>query len=279
MARTGRARWALALLACSAVLATGCVQPAATADDPSAIVVATPSPSPSSLWPASTFGHTMLGAPGEQVATITVPRLNLANFPVRMGTTDDILLTGVGVYTGAATPGSGNFATAGHRVTPVLGVWHGPYYDLDRLVEGDYAWILFEGRAYEYRWRETIVTRPDDVSVLADGRADLTMTACHPKGEISERIVAFWDLVGSAPITEAALALSPSPVPYVARPAPSPTPSPTPSPSPSPIRTSIKGGAGVDLGGGSSTTTAPTTTTTVTTTPPPTTTAPVSASP
>lgn len=146
------------------------------------------------------MGHTIVGEPGELVATITVPKLGLRDYPMNMGTTDELLLLGVGVYTNAATPGNGNFATAGHRVTPVMGVSHGPYYDLDLLDRGDRAWIEYAGWRWQYRWVETIITTPDDVSVLADAFADLTMTACHPKGSLAERIVAAWELVGGEPI-------------------------------------------------------------------------------
>ena len=90
-------------------------------------------------------------------------------------------------------------------------------YDLDKLVDGDRAWVEFEGRTYEYAWRETVITTPDDVSVLADGVADLTMTACHPKGFLFQRIVAFWQLVGSAPTPASELA-TPAPLTPVASP-------------------------------------------------------------
>ena len=164
----------------------------------------------------------MEGGAGALVATLTVPRLALDDFPMLMGTTTDILAVGVGVYVGAATPGSGNLAIAGHRVTPVQGSWHGPFYDLDRLVDGDVAWVEFEGRTYQYAWRETVITTPDDVSVLADGVADLTMTACHPKGYLFQRIVAFWQLVGYAPTPTTELA-TPAPLTPVASPVPSGT--------------------------------------------------------
>lgn len=182
-----------AFLVVLAIAATACVrgaEPVAVTPSPSAT---SPSPSP------SPYPDTMEGGTGALVGTLTVPRLGLDDFPLLMGTTTDVLAVGVGVYVGAATPGSGNLATAGHRVTPVQGSWHGPYYDIDRLVDGDRAWIEFEGRTYEYAWRQTVITTPDDVSVLADGVADLTMTACHPKGLLSQRIVAFWQLVGYAP--------------------------------------------------------------------------------
>ena len=207
-------RAALVLLV---LAATACVRGAEpTAVSPSASPTVSPSPTP------SPYPDTMEGGTGALVATLTVPRLALDDFPVLMGTTTDVLAVGVGVYVGAATPGSGNLAIAGHRVTPVQGSWHGPFYDLDRLVDGDVAWIEFEGRTYQYAWRETVITTPDDVSVLADGVADLTMTACHPKGYLFQRIVAFWQLVGYAPTPTTELA-TPAPLTPVASPVPSGT--------------------------------------------------------
>ena len=200
-----------AFLVLLAVAATSCVRGAAPVEETTPSVAPSPSPSP------SPYPDTMEGGAGALVATLTVPRLALDDFPMLMGTTTDILAVGVGVYVGAATPGSGNLATAGHRVTPVQGSWHGPYYDLDKLVDGDRAWVEFEGRTYEYAWRETVITTPDDVSVLADGVADLTMTACHPKGFLFQRIVAFWQLVGSAPTPASELA-TPAPLTPVASP-------------------------------------------------------------
>lgn len=187
----------VALLVAVASLATGCVRAAEPAAGPTSSPIATSPPSPT---PSPLMGHTITGEPGELVASISVPRLGLDDYPMHMGTTDELLMLGVGVYTNAATPGNGNFATAGHRVTPVLGSWHGPYYDLDLLATGDRAFIEYAGWRWTFRWRETIITTPDDVTVLEDGRADLTMTACHPKGSLAERIVAFWDLVGGEPL-------------------------------------------------------------------------------
>ena len=188
---------AVALVIAVVVLGTGCVRAAEPVAGPSASSIATAPPSPT---PSPIMGHTITGDPGELVGAISVPKLGLKDYPMHMGTTDELLMLGVGVYTNAATPGNGNVATAGHRVTPVLGSWHGPYYDLDLLEAGDRAFIEYAGWRWTFRWRETIITTPDDVTVLDDGRADLTMTACHPKGSLAERIVAFWDLVGGEPL-------------------------------------------------------------------------------
>lgn len=130
------------------------------------------------------------------VARLSVPRLGLEDFPIRMGTSDDVLADAVGLYPGSEEPGTdGNFATAGHRVTPVAGSWHGPYYDLDLLRPGDTLSLDFQGTTYRYRFASLTIVGPDDTWVLDDSRADLTMTACHPKGSIAQRIVAWWSAI------------------------------------------------------------------------------------
>ena len=137
----------------------------------------------------------MPGRPGEIVGYITVPRLGLFRWPMRMGIRDQYLDMGVAVYRGAAKPGEGNLATAGHRVTPVNGRPYGPYYHLDTLVSGDTATVFYEGKRYRYELKRLFITTPDNTQVLGDGPADLTMTACHPKGSAAQRIIAWWTLV------------------------------------------------------------------------------------
>lgn len=129
------------------------------------------------------------------MARLTVPRLGLVRFPVRMGVSLDVLSTSIGIYPGSEYPGTGNFATAGHRVTPVAGIAHGPYYHLADLRRGDRARLLLEGRVYVFVLRRVFIVEPTRMSVLWPRRADLTMTACHPMGSLAERIIAFWDML------------------------------------------------------------------------------------
>lgn len=132
---------------------------------------------------------------GALVAFLTVHALGLERFPIRMGVSLWVLSNSIGLYPGAEYPGMGNFATAGHRVTPVAGRPRGPYYDLDRLHRGDRARLLMDGKVYVFALRRVFIVEPTRVSVLWPRRADLTMTACHPKGSLAERIVAFWDML------------------------------------------------------------------------------------
>ena len=146
---------------------------------------------------------------GDVVARLTVSALDIHRWAIRFGIGLGVLAVGPGLYPGSAAPGEGNFSMAGHRITPVgpfstcsTGEWgtrdcHGPFRYVDELQRGDIAEVLYEGSMYTYRFVRTIIVDPDDISVLKDGKADLTMTACHPPGSASQRIVAQWKLIES----------------------------------------------------------------------------------
>jgi len=144
---------------------------------------------------------------GQIVAYLTIPKLGIYHYPIRFGIELSVLAQGPGLYPGSAAPGQGNFAMAGHRITPVgpwrtcsTGQWgtpdcHGPFRYVDTLKSGDIAKVLYQGKVYRYSFVRDIIVNPDDVSVLRDGRADLTMTACKPPGLATSRIVAQWKLI------------------------------------------------------------------------------------
>ena len=132
---------------------------------------------------------------GEVIGNLSIPRLGIKSYPLRFGIGLDVLALGPGVYPGSAPPGHGNFSMAGHRITPV-GPWdHGPFRYVDTLHKGDTAVVRFEGETYTYRFVRNIIVSPADTTVLRDGKADMTFTACHPPGYASERIVTQWRLV------------------------------------------------------------------------------------
>lgn len=132
--------------------------------------------------------------PGEVVARLTIPRLGMRLYPARFGIGLAVLALGPAVYPGAAEPGQGNFSLAGHRVTPV-GPWsHGPFRYVDTLRRGDLAKVHYKGQVFVYTFVRTIIVDPSNISVLRDGKADMTFTACHPPGSAAQRIVAQWRL-------------------------------------------------------------------------------------
>lgn len=134
------------------------------------------------------------GHHGEIVARLTVARLGVHNFPVRKGVTLDVLANGPGVYHGSPAPGTGNFALAGHDVTPV-GPWsHGPFRYLDRLHRGDIARVVYHGHTYRYVFVREFQVRPDHTNMLRSQEFDMTMTSCYPPGSAAFRLIAQWRL-------------------------------------------------------------------------------------
>ena len=144
---------------------------------------------------------------GKAFAIVRVPRFG-ADYarPVLEGTSRDILMDGVGHYTGTALPGAvGNFAIAGHRTT-----YGRPFHDIDRLRPGDTI-VVETATAYAvYAVRSHTIVAPTDVAVIAPvpdhpGTAPttawLTLTACHPKYSAAQRYVVFAQLVATYPHT------------------------------------------------------------------------------
>ena len=142
---------------------------------------------------------------GKAFAIVRIPRLG-ADYarPVLEGTTRDILMDGVGHYSGTAGPGAvGNFAIAGHRTT-----YGRPFHDIDLLRSGDTIVVETRTELHVYAVKRHVIVAPTDVAVIAPvpekvgakatGRW-LTMTACHPKYSAAQRYVVFAELVKTYP--------------------------------------------------------------------------------
>lgn len=161
-----------------------------------AVAGALSSPAASPAMPAgprlpTAASHPAVASPrphrGDRVATILIPKLDL-RIPVREGCGLGVLARGVCHYPGGALPGEpGTVALAGHRVTPVGGLPHGPFRYLNRLRPGDLIALTREGRRRAYVVTGTAVVRPARVGVLAG--PDLVLTACHPPGLATYRLV------------------------------------------------------------------------------------------
>ena len=142
---------------------------------------------------------------GKAFAIVRIPRLgeDYAR-PVLEGTTHDILMGGVGHYTGTAQPGAvGNFAIAGHRTT-----YGRPFHDIDRLREGDKVVLETRTEFFVYAVQRHVIVAPTDVDVIAavpeqvgakPTKGWFTMTACHPKYSAAQRYVVFAELEKSYP--------------------------------------------------------------------------------
>lgn len=108
------------------------------------------------------------------------------------GVHPSVLERGPGLWPGTATPGQpGNAVISGHRTTHTL-----PFGDLDLLVPGDPVVIASDGgRSTTYRVTETAIVPEAEYTDFVLRRSEdpaarqLTLFACHPKGDRTHRIV------------------------------------------------------------------------------------------
>ena len=148
--------------------------------------------------------------PGQAFAFVHIPRFGEDwTRAVVEGTDPDELEDGPGHYVGSAMPGEqGNFAMAGHRVGR-----GSPFLALDVLEPGDPVVVETVAAWHVYRVTTTTVVDPSESSVVAPtpggprngatSGAFLTMTTCHPKFSMRERLVVHGELEVSVGKTEA----------------------------------------------------------------------------
>lgn len=120
---------------------------------------------------------------------LIIPKLNI-NERVMDGTTAACLKYGPGLSEYAQMPGEGdrNVSIAGHRAG------HSKYYNLFRNIhtikDGDLVYLTYKGVVYCYKYKETIIVKPSDTSVLMlQGYSCLSLISCNPLGHNYERIV------------------------------------------------------------------------------------------
>ena len=147
---------------------------------------------------------------GEACAFVHIPRFGADwTRAVVEGTDPAELEEGPGHYVGSAMPGEqGNFALAGHRVGR-----GSPFLALEVLVPGDPVVVETVDAWHVYRVTTTTVVDPRESSVVAptpggaaNGEATgafLTMTTCHPKFSMRERLVVHGELEVSVGKAEA----------------------------------------------------------------------------
>ena len=132
---------------------------------------------------------------GESMTRLQIPRLGV-NVIVVQGVDDNSLKAGAGHYPETPLPCEvGDVAIAGHRTT-----YGKPFANVDRLRPGDRIILTTPVGSCIYQVaRPPFVVLPTDLSVVADtpGRFTLTLTACHPKGSASHRIIIKADMVSS----------------------------------------------------------------------------------
>lgn len=139
-------------------------------------------------------------ADAEEFGVMWVPRFGEGfHRPIAGGVSRERTLDAVGIghYPDTAMPGGvGNAAFAAHRT----GYGGAPFYQIGELRIGDALIIETEDGWYTYRFRNLEYVPPSAVGVLdavpqatnpPEGERYLTLTTCHPKHTIDERVIAY----------------------------------------------------------------------------------------
>jgi sortase A len=132
---------------------------------------------------------------GAAYGTVAIPAIGI-RAPIRQlparGTGKRVLDRGVGHLPSTYGPGmSGTVALFGHRVTPTLGLAHGPFRYINRLRPGARIIVRMPYGRYVYRVRGHKVVRANAWSAFRPrlGGDVLLLAACHPPGSAAYRYV------------------------------------------------------------------------------------------
>lgn len=135
------------------------------------------------------YGRQLMGADQGVVSVIRIPRVGI-DLPVRLGTSDEVLSSGVGHLEGSSLPVGGpstHVVLMGH--SGLLG--SRMFDDIRRLRKGDdfYLWTL--GRRMRYEVVRTRVVLPEEVRRLKveRGRDLCTLVTCTPYGINDHRLL------------------------------------------------------------------------------------------
>ena len=117
---------------------------------------------------------------GESLGYITIPKIDV-NLPIYEGTSDDVLLKGVGHLEGSSYPLGGestHSVLTGHRglAEAVL------FTDLDKLQKGDkfYLHIMDEVLAYQVDQVKVVLPEETDDLTIVQGQDYCTLVTCTP---------------------------------------------------------------------------------------------------
>lgn len=102
-----------------------------------------------------------------------------------------------GLYEFSQLPGEGdvNVSIAGHR-----DIHDQVFYHLDKVEEGDFAYLVCAGTVFQYQYRDTTIVEPTDWSVIQpQGFSCLTLTTCDPIGTTINRMILRAQLVDHQP--------------------------------------------------------------------------------
>jgi sortase A len=125
--------------------------------------------------------------PGQAYAEIRIPAIDV-DFIVVEGTDYGSLKKGPGHYPDTADPwdGTGRVGIAGHRTTYLH-----PFYDLDRLRNGDQIVLRTEAGDFTYDVTQVFVIPSAGSGAVLNQtrRPTLVLTTCNPKYSSSQRLI------------------------------------------------------------------------------------------
>ena len=129
----------------------------------------------------------------ERLGTLDIPAIHLS-IPVRQGVSHRVLEDAVGHYPGTYLPGmGGRIVLPAHDVTPVRGMWHGPFYYINRLRKGDRATFHMPYGTYRYEVVRKKVLYYTMTGYLVPhlGHEQLVLATCWPRHSRSHRYLVF----------------------------------------------------------------------------------------
>lgn len=119
------------------------------------------------------------------------------------GMSNQTLDFGIVLFNQSQLPGygNGNVSIAGHR--DVAGM---EFYYLDRLQEGDLLYIVYRGKQYTYRYKESVVTDAYAWHMVSvKDTPILTLQTCEPIGVSSHRLFVVADLIDVSDVSPQSL--------------------------------------------------------------------------
>lgn len=119
-----------------------------------------------------------------------IPRLSIDTPLLGDGTTEADLDKGVCLYEYAQLPGEGNRNTSftGHRDS--IHKSKEIFYDVDKLVDGDYFYLADADTIYRYLFESSFVIEPDNWGpIYSQGYSCLTLVTCTPPRTATHRLV------------------------------------------------------------------------------------------
>lgn len=118
---------------------------------------------------------------------LVIPALD-QDLLVQNGVDTDSLRSGPGLYEYSQLPApdtNANVSIAGHR-----DIEGAEFYYIDRLADGDLMYLVYQEKAYIYRYESTQIIESDDWNPIACKEYPcLTLTSCDPIGTFVNRIV------------------------------------------------------------------------------------------